>query len=219
MNPEPSNQELDAIEQEQSPNLAAFDPLEDLFTDAMLHRAKKPKRPADPSLRNALDATAKRMKEVFSLPENWERTRGVALIHQESGTLLGNFSEYLHRTVKGSRRLVREALPIAIAANEYVSGLWWIGSTQRDRIAASDKWTTQRQAVIDVVLPELGVAHPVTEVTVSLYLGAITRVELAADCQFSDGQGQMLLTLPKGINLLEAMSLESKMALKRELGL
>lgn len=215
---EPSKQELDAIEQEQ-PNLAAFDPLEDLFTDAMLHRAKKAKRPADPSLRNALDATAKRMKEVFSLPENWERTRGVALIHRESGTLLGNFSEYLHRTVKGSRRLVREALPIAIAANEYVSGLWWLGAHVRDRVAAADKWTTQRQAVIDVVLPELGVAHPVTEVIVGLYLGAITRVELAADTCFSDMQGTTLLFLPARTNVLECLSLECKIALRKTLGL
>jgi len=201
--------------------LAAFDPLEDLYTEVQLAaQARKARRLADPSARSSLDHSAKRMREVFTLPENWERTRGIALVHQETQTLLGNFSEYVHRSVKNCRRLVREHNPIAVAAVETVSGFWWLGE-QRPYIEASrpTEWTVTRQALIDVQLPELGVGHPVTDVTVSLYLGGIMRVELAEDTQFVSPKGEIFLTLPKGTNLLECMSTDCKVALRKELGL
>lgn len=195
------------------------DPLEDLYTEALLYRqTKKRVRGADPALADALDATARRMKEVFSLPENWQRTRGIALVHEESHTLLGNYSEYVHRSVKHCRRLVREHSPIAVDGTELVKGYWWLGE-RRPFVDASMKWNVEREALVDVHLPELGVAHPVTELRVGLYLGGIMRVELAADTQFASPGGEMLLQLPKGTNLLECMSTDSKIALRKELGL
>src|SRR5258707_14958363 len=59
------------------------DPLEDLYQEAALaHAAKNPKtrRTSDPTLRHALDAATKTMRELYTLPENWRRTQGVALI-------------------------------------------------------------------------------------------------------------------------------------------
>lgn len=195
------------------------DPLEDLYTEALMYRQTKRKaRSGDPATADALDHTAKRMREVFSLPENWERTRGIALVHEESHTLLGNYSEYVHKTVKNCRRLVREHAPISIAATELVSGSWWLGE-RRPFVDASMKWNVEREAICDVHLPELGVAHPVTELRVGLYLGGIMRVELAADTQFASPGGETLLSLPKGTNLLECMSTDSKIALRKELGL
>lgn len=194
------------------------DPLEDLYTDALLNAAQKPRRKADPSIKDALASSTKRMREVFSLPENWERKRGLALLHEETGTLLGNYSEYVHRTVPGCRRLVHEHAPIPIDGIERVPGSWWLGE-RKDYVKASVSWTETRQAMLDVQLPELGVAYPLAELVVGLYLGGIMRVELAADTQFASPTGGLLLTLPKGTNILECMSTDCKIALRKELAL
>ena len=194
------------------------DPLEDLYTDALQHAAQKPRRKADPSAKDALPGSAKRMREVFTLPENWERTRGVALMHAETGTLLGNYSEYVHRTVPGCRRLVHEHTPIPVDTIERVPGSWWLGE-RKDYVKASNSWTETRHAMLDIQLPELGVAFPLAELTIGLYLGGIMRVELAADTQLASPSGGMLLTLPKGTNILEVLAWEDKISLKQELGL
>src|SRR5260221_5092397 len=132
---EPTKAQLDEIEREGSGfhiEPAWVDPLEDLWTEARIAlAAKKPRRLPNPSLRNALDATAKRMHELFALPENWERTRGIALIHAETETLLRNFSEYCHKTVAGCRKLLREESPITVEAAERVEGSWWLGDSRK----------------------------------------------------------------------------------------
>lgn len=190
------------------------DPLEQLFTEVqLLATPKKSAKPKDPAQRNAAEIRA-----LFLKPENWERTRGVALVHAETDTLLGNFSEYVHRSVPNTRKLLRESSPITIHRVEKVSGSWWLAE-RRPYVDASMQWNTQREAVVAVQLPELGVAHPLCELTVGLYLGGITRVELSADTQFAGPGGKELLFLPKGTNILECMSTDSKIALRLELGL
>lgn len=193
--------------------------LEDLYTEARLFAStKKRRKDADPASRHALEAETKRMRELFLLPENWEAGRGVALVHAESDTLLGNFREYLHRSVKGCRRLVREHQPIAISVTEKVTGSWWLGE-RRPFVDASMKWNTEREALCPIQLPELGVAHPLCDLKVGLYLGGIMRVALAEDTQFASPGGEVLLTLTKGTNLLECMSIDCKIQLRKELGL
>lgn len=191
--------------------LAAFDPLEDLFTECQLAaRTKKIKR--------AELGSTKQLRAVFQNPENWERIGGVALIHAETGTLLGNYSEYTHRTMPGCRKLIHEHAPISIGKTEMVHGSWWLGE-RKPYIEASVSWTSVRECLADVQLPELGVAHPLTELRVGLYMGGIMRVELAVDTQFASPGGEILLTLPKGTNILECMSTDSKIAVRAELAL
>ncbi len=220
---EPTKAQLDEIEREGeqhglSVQPAWVDPLEDLWTEARIAlAAKKPRRIANPSLRNALDATAKRMHELFALPENWERTRGIALIHAETETLLGNFSEYRHKTVAACRKLLREEAPITVEAAERVEGSWWLGDSRKPEPRAP--WHTQQRAILHVHLHELGVHAPACEVVAFISYGGIARVELASPTRFADDHGKQLIELPAGVNILDGMTLDSRLALRQELGL
>lgn len=192
------------------------DPLEDLFQEAALaHAAKNPKtrKAADPSLRNALDAASKTMRELYTLPENWKRSRGVALIDKATQTLVGNFSEYVHVSLKNVRRLVREHTPIPIDATEQVEG--YLGAELERRIRGNS-WTTKQPMKADLWMDELMVGAPAVEVTVCLHLGAISRVELDQPTQFASVSGSTIMTLPQGTNVYEQLSTDTRSWLKKQ---
>lgn len=157
-------------------------------------------------------------KKIFLDPENWERKRGVAVIHKETQTLIGNFSEYLHTKIPGVRKLLREEAPIAVSATEVVEGSWWLGEGRKPEPV--QVWHEQRHCIVHIYLDELKVHSPACEVVVHLSYGAIARVELALDTQFAQTEGtDKLLFLPAGTNLSDVMALEMKMILRKELGL
>lgn len=194
--------------------LAALNPLEDLYTEATLAAAaKKTKRIADPGSKHALAASAKTMHELFASAENWERTRGVAVIDRQSNTLLGNYSEYIHKSVKNCRRLVRETTPISVSDTEYVSG--YLGD-QIQMIRAAEPWEQSKIVRADVILTT-GVACPSVVLEVRLRFGGILKAELCNDTQFSSDDGGLVLTIPASTNVLECMTLDSKLAMRAEL--
>ncbi len=217
---EPSDEDLAALESEGfKPLIDLNDPLEDLFTEAQFAAAngKKAKRLPDPSKKNALDAASKSLHDLFANPENWTRTRGVALIHKESDTLLGNFSEYLHKTINGARKLIREEILIGVSGTEYVEGSWWLG---RDRVVKPrEEWREKRRAFVKVHLPSLGLFAPLVEIEAHIAFGGIHRVELVEETQFATEDGKALVTIPKGINVLEELSWDAKVSVKKEIGL
>lgn len=223
MNIDPTDNDLTEIdkeiESELSQPLAAFDPLEDLFTDALLAERNTPtrKRAADPSMRDALAATSKRMKEVFTLPENWERTRGLAMIDKASGTLIGNFSEYVHKTVKGCRKLLREYALIEVSGTEYFSG--WLGESMKLKRENWDTVEDVHSVQLTLWFDELMVGSPEVKVVAFSYLGGVRRVELSQETQFAGPSGNIVITLPKDTNVWEAMDVGSKMRLRKEIGL
>lgn len=196
----------------QQPDLAAFDPLEDLFTDAMLHRKMRAKRPEDASLKHALDAAAKRMRDLYQLPENWVRRRGLALIDKATSTLIGNFSEYVHRTVPGCRKLLREHSPIPIDDSEVVEG--YLGEAMEQRLR-SQSWEAVHACTCDLWLDALMVGCPAVELVVKTRLGALTRVELLYATQFASESGATLFILPAGTNVLEQLSSDSKAGVRK----
>lgn len=160
-------------------------------------------------------------QRLYTDPENWERTRGVALIHAETETLLGNFSEYVHKSVKGCRRLVREEGPLAVSASERVSGSWWVAETHVE-VEPRQAWHERREAVLDLHLEALMLHSPACEVIAHLSYGGIARVELAAETIFAqagDYAQEQLVFMPAGTNILGEMSLDSKIALRVELKL
>lgn len=206
----PTKSELTALEQE--PEFQSI--LEDLYTEVQLQQQSKRKtHRRDPSKGAIFD----KGHNLFYNPENWQRTRGVALFHEETQSILGNFSEYLHRSVAGCRRLVREESPIAVSEVEHVSGDWWIGVDRQP--VASAPWFEDRLAMMKLHLPELGVWTPLAEVRAKLEHGSIARVELVNETLFADSDGRQLLTLPAGTNLLPVMDLDGKLTLRREIGL
>lgn len=189
--------------------------LDDLFDDAMLAKAAKNEKRAravDPSIRNALDAATKKMRELYTLPENWEAKRGIALIDRTSSTLIGNFRELVHKSLAGTRRLVREHTPIVIDATEYCEG--YLGEVLEQRIRGRS-WTEQHRVVADLWLDELMVGSPAVQLTVFCHLGAIQRVVLEDAVQFASISGESIMMLPAGTDLFFAMSEDSKRAVRK----
>lgn len=189
--------------------------LDDLFQDAVLAQARKnPKarKGADPAFRNALDAAAKKMQELYTLPENWTRARGVALIEKSSATLVGNFSEYIHKTVPNTRRLVREHIPISIDATEVVEG--YMGESMAMRLHGSS-WSERHAATEDLLLDQLMVGAPQVQVEVCLHLGAIVRVELVQDTQLASASGATILKLPAGTDVFWQLSQDTRTVLRK----
>ena len=206
---EPSDDELAAIETQNS----VID-LDDLWTDVLLNAKTKalPKHPL------ALPST----KTLYTNPDNWHRSRGIAIIHKPTETLLGNFSEYIHTKIKECRKLIREESPICVEAVEEVTGNWWLGVERKPE--PTQVWHERRPAMLHVYLPELHVHAPAVCVTACLSYGAIARVELVEATRFAQWddqgkQGEMLIDLPAGTNILEVMSMQSKIKLREELGI
>lgn len=194
--------------------------LDDLFEDAQVAQAstqlaKNPKhrRAADPSVREALDAAAKKMRELYTLPDNWERTRGIALIDKGTQTLVGNFSEYTHKSLRNTRRLVREHTPISIDATELVEG--YLGAEFQMRHSGIS-WEREVEVQIDIWMDELMLGAPKVELIVKLHLGALLRCELKHNSQFASVNGAQILQLPAGTNILEQLSTDSKTHLRRQ---
>lgn len=181
------------------------DSLEDLFSEATARAlaAKAPKAPPKYSLANS---------------EGWQRTRGIALIHRDTDTLLGNFSEYVHLTIPSARKLIRESAPISVSATEYVEGSWWVAAERKPE--PRQAWHEVRQIILHVVLRELRLHSPICELAVHLSYGAIARVELACDTLFAQTEGtEQFLELPAGTNILEMLDLEAKLAVRKEAGI
>jgi hypothetical protein len=183
--------------------------LEELFAEAgrELHKARRLKA-ADP----APEAPA---AALFSNPANWTRKRGIALVHAETQTLLGNFTELVHRSVVGARRLVRESTPMLVEATEYVSGDWWLG-TETPIPEAPKAWHERRSVISSLELSDLAVSSPIAELLVHLAFGGVERVELAADTLLAQSAGPLahLVMLPAGTNILPAMTQDCKVALR-----
>lgn len=157
-------------------------------------------------------------RKLFLDPIYWERKRGIAVVHKETNSIVGNFSEYIHTRIPGVRKLLREEAPISVSATEYVEGSWWLGEGRKPE--PKQVWHEARSCIVHLVLEELKVHSPACEVTVHLSYNAIARVELALDTQFAQTEGiDKMLFLPSGTNLGEVMNLEMKMILRKELGL
>src|SRR3990167_2930736 len=193
--------------------------LDDIWREAKAHILVERKAKAAAQLRKTAEPEKASTQALFLDAKNWTRTRGIALIHEETETLLGNFSEYVHNSVAGCRKLIREETPIAVSASERVAGSWWLGEARRPE--PKQVWHEQRPCIIHLHLDKLFVHSPICELTVHLSYGGIARVELTLDTQFAaeEGHGEQLLFLPAGTNVLEVMSLDSKLAVRKELGI
>lgn len=188
--------------------------LEDLFADAMQQKNKTDKH----HLRNATPAKAcPEPLSGYLNPDNWTKSHGVALIHRESGTLIGRFSAWYYKREKECRKLVRESELLAVTEIRYLSGDFWLEGPVLADIKPPERWTDEKRITKDVVLQELQLVHPACPLLIKLAFGHLHRIELTESTLFA-GEGQ-LLELPAGTNLIEALSLEAKLEIKKELGI
>lgn len=192
--------------------------LDDLWREARTHITAQRKEKEAAAIKRTAEPPSLDTQVLYTNPDNWTRTRGVALIHAETQTLLGNFDEFIHNSVPNCRRLLRSERPCVVAATEQVSGSWWLGVDRRPE--PKQVWHERRPAILHLHLDKLKVHSPACEVVACLSYGGIARVELAADTQFAqeDGKQEQLLFLPAGTNVLGEMSLDSKINLHAELG-
>lgn len=198
--------------------MSADPDLEALFGAAVASVRAEQKAVRTAVVRKTSEPAAKSTQALFLDPENWERTRGIALVHEETQTLLGNFSEYVHKTVVGCRRLVREEAPISVSATEAMDGSWWLGEDRKPE--PPRPWHEKAKGFLHLHLSKLGVHSPACEVDVFLSYGSLARVELAVETIFAqeEGHGEQLLTIPAGTNVLEVMSSDCKVRLLQDLG-
>lgn len=186
--------------------------LDELFSEARAHvrvEAAAAKRKQE---RKAINPEKPKPQALYADPANWTRTRGVALVHRETKTLLGNFSEYVHVSVPDCRRLVREESPISVSAIEEVSGEW--GWTVPVRESPPDVSLSVREILLSVCLtaPEV---NAIAALRVHLQGAGILRVELAEDTHF--GSLDQFLLLPAETNILPVLAHHSKMNLREAL--
>lgn len=155
---------------------------------------------------------------AFQDPERWKKVRTLALIHTagESQTLIGNFHEFLHDSMT-ARKLVRVTEPCSTEGVEYVTGALWLDQEQEDH-AAPEKWIETVERVIGITLKDLRLHCPDAFVTVRLEFGGIARVELNEVTRFTCPERDTFLFLPKGLDVLTCMTLDSKLALRSEVG-
>lgn len=214
---EPTDADLNAIEgmlEGEQP-----DPLDDLWEAVVADLPSKTHRVrANPALDSKREARATISPSTYYLDSaNWTRTRGVMLVHEDTESVLGNFSEYRHLT--GATKLVRESALISIEGEVRVSGTWWLEPLAREHIEAAKQWHSQRHEIVPLFLDRLGVFCPAAPITLFLAFGGIMRVELNEDCKFASADGSQLLFLKAGMNVYEAMDVEGKVALRKEITL
>lgn len=197
--------------------------LDSLLTRALARQTPKKERrkPGQEITAKELALAEKRMRERFTLPENWELRRTVALIHEESQTLIGNFSEYVHKLSANCRRLVRVLEPTRVDAIEGVTGDSWLNAQPLQPAASTAvPAEEQREAILDLHLPEMdNTFSPAVLLNVTLHFGSVARVELADETRFYSKDKRVQLILPAGLDVREGLSFETKVRLKEFLGL
>lgn len=175
--------------------------LDDLFSEA-----KKAYDQLHPTLTPSLGK--------YNDPDNWIRTQGIALIHKESRTLLGNFGEFLHRTEEGCRKLVREdPLIMQVRAVEEVSGDWWLPEPM---VPKPEEPITQFKATIHIRLTGLQLHALACPIVVTLNdKGFMTHIRLALHTTFAqfDSRSPELVFFPAGTELRKEMSRSCKIEL------
>lgn len=189
--------------------------LDELFKEARAAlgaqraQAGAPRRSSSPSGRRGADAPA---TPAYFDSANWTKTRGVALIHQETRTVIGNFTEYTHKALPGARRLIRETEVLPFTSVEYVTGVWGVAPSG-EPIKTPRLWHTKRFSTIDAVLKDMHVSAPQVEVEACFGEGVLEQVLLREVTTFSsppaEGVSPSFCVLPEGVNILPELSIHS----------
>ena len=151
---------------------------------------------------------------LYTRPENWVLSGYVTLIHSETQTVLGNFAQWTHRTVPDTRKLIRAEEIVEISQVEYVSGQWGYISPVAPGAHSPGLRRVERSLLVQLIAPRV---HAITEVAAVLDGPGVIRVELTGTTSFANAEGE-LLVLPTGTNVLQVMSFESKVELRKLLG-
>lgn len=175
------------------------------------------------ALKEARERSAGRAKairesfsQIWSNPENWRAGRFLAVVHRSADgtlTLLGSFREHLHRRVS-ARKLVRLSEPGPIEGTEYVTGSHWFGGPEPVEFSGKEFIETRRIQLDSLRLLET-VSSSHVSLDVRLEGGWIRWAQLAEETTFSCPLKETFIILPQGLHILDAMSFEGKVALRK----
>lgn len=139
---------------------------------------------------------------IYRNPANWVRGKGVALIHRASETLLGNFTEYRHRTVADARRLVREESPPPVQSVEYID---LDLSTSAGHLPKPKRaWQTVLSLTTELRILAFQARAAHVPLAAHFGDGQLLRLELAEPTIFLAGDS--LLRLPAGTDVLPELA-------------
>lgn len=189
------------------------DSLDSLWDEAVRSQSKRTVR-ASP----AKDSKAPKplTSDTFSNLDNYTCVGGVALIHAETTTLLGNFIEFKHKRQPHCTWLRRTEEPISVLRTQMVSGPQWTQISQ-DIPSAQSATSSRDVLMVPLCLHELGVQAEAAELKVLFQWGGIIRAELKEHTSFHSPDNRSVLTLGAGTNVYEVMDLNAKLAMREEL--
>lgn len=151
-------------------------------------------------------------REVFTKPENWYRTGQVQLVHRGSNidTLLGLFDEFRHVSAQDVRRLVATHDSPAEFKTEYVTALHWLGEGfHQTKPEAPEREIALSLPIILDMGQTLAAALPCF-VTAHLSHGGMSYLTLDDATVFHGRTPREMLSLPKGMNILEGLTHECR---------
>ena len=189
-----------------------LDDLEGLLLHAQVEASNAQKGRRSISTRREADTS---YRASFTREDNWSHTAQVQLIHVENNvrTLVGLFNELKHTYVPGCRRLVATAtrldgLGLKI---EEVTGLHWLPHAAWElRRRPPNKVT---ELVADVTL-DLGQHLQAGAVILQAHLvgGGLQRLCLLTNTIFEGNTPRTICSLPAGLDILEGLTQECKVA-------
>lgn len=140
---------------------------------------------------------------LYTNPANWTRGRNLALVHRETGTLMGLFTEYSHRTERLTRKLVRAADIQSIDSTELFDGPLF--SPPIPKVTSSRlPWHTALRIETSLLISSMQV-----ESSCSLLFrfgaGCLDSIKLERETLFSNPSG-MYMQLPAGTDLLPQLT-------------
>lgn len=202
--------------------MSLFTPMKDsldVLLDEALSQSKARRTAAlkaSPAVRGPAPPT---FHETFANPANWRDGKVIAVIHRAPDstlTLIGAFREYLHKSTE-ARKLVRIEGPMTVTSEEYVTGAHWLGVVLPEGPARLEdpEVIQDRELLFDLMLDSIKVTSRDTLIRVRLERGWIRSVTLVYSTQFACPTNKVFIHLPKRLDVLEAMSFENKVALKK----
>lgn len=208
--PDPSDDDLRAIEAEGGEP----DDFSDL--DADLARALDAKRSHIPLKGRKRDRPfgIQRLDSLYKDPANWEPWSNITLVHRaEVDTVLGFFVAFRHREVLGARKLVRGPHdPLLGVEIEYVTDPWYRDGMPKPPTA--ERSTELHFPVSLRIILDDGLASEGEHV---VHVGAVRAVGIrraVLDAAVRLSHAGTILYLPAGLDLLDGLSLDSKLKLK-----
>lgn len=157
---------------------------------------------------------------AFTNPANWIPTGFVQLVHKDPAsavqTLVGLFEEFTHATSRGTRKLIATKLSGMNVRIEYVTQSHWISE---ETFEVKRKVPENKVRIIEDLTLDMDAFAPTVEVECTLVGGGISRVQLVKTTVFDSNIPKTFVELPAGMDVLEALTRDTKERIWREVKL